>query len=200
MSVLVGRKAPNFVASAVMPDNSINDRFDLQQYLGGKIGVLFFYPLNFTFVCPSEIIAFNKRLEEFESKNVKVVSVSIDSPFSHIAYKNTPIEKGGIGNVQFPMVSDLTKHISQDYDVLHNNSVSYRGTFLIDQKFTVRHQSINDLQLGRSIEEVLRMVDALQHHQKYGEVCPANWNSQKKGMKPTKEGVATYLSENAENL
>lgn len=195
MSVLVGSLAPDFTASAVMPDNSINASFNLKEHLKGKIGVLFFYPLNFTFVCPSEIIEFNNYLEQFKAEGAELIAVSVDSQFSHIAYKNTDIKDGGIGQVKFPMVADLSKQIAKDYDVLANNSVAYRGTFLIDQDFKVRHQVVNDLPLGRNIEEALRMVRALKFHQENGEVCPANWNQGKKGMKPTKEGVSHYLSE-----
>lgn len=200
MSVLVGKKAPNFTATTVMADNEINEKFNLQEYLNGEIGVLFFYPLDFTFVCPSEIIAFNNRLEEFNSRNAKVVGVSVDSQFSHVAWKNTPINNGGIGQVQYPLVADLTKNIARDYDVLTDESVALRGTFLIDQDFVVRHQVVNDLPLGRSIEEALRMVDSLKFFQENGEVCPAGWNKGKKGMKADSKGVAEYLSGNAESL
>lgn len=196
MPVLVGKTAPDFTASAVMPDNSINANFNLKSYLNGKIGVLFFYPLNFTFVCPSEIITFNNKLEEFRSRGAEVIGVSVDSQFSHLAYKGLPVNEGGIGNVQFPLVADLTKQISTDYDVLANGSVAFRGTFLIDQNFTVRHQVINDLPLGRNIDEALRMVDALIFNQKNGEVCPANWNKGKEGMKPSADGVKSYLASN----
>lgn len=194
MSVLVGKIAPDFTASAVMPDNTINPSFNLKSYLNGKIGVLFFYPLNFTFVCPSEIITFNNKLEEFQKRGAEVIGVSVDSQFSHLAYKGLQVQEGGIGNVQFPLVADLTKEISTNYDVLANGSVAFRGTFLIDQKFTVRHQVINDLPLGRNIDEALRMVDALIFNQQHGEVCPANWNKGEEGMKPSAAGVKSYLS------
>lgn len=200
MSVLVGKKAPNFTASAVMANNEINENFNLQEYLDNQIGVLFFYPLDFTFVCPSEIIAFHNRIEEFNSRNTKVIGVSVDSHFSHLAWKNTKINDGGIGQVQYPLVADLTKNIARDYDVLTNESVALRGTFLIDQDFTVRHQIVNDLPLGRSIEEALRMVDSLIFFQQNGEVCPAGWNKGKEGMKPDSTGVASYLEKNAEAL
>ena len=193
MSILVTKAAPDFTATAVMPDNSINPSFNLKSYLHGKIGVLFFYPLDFTFVCPSEILEFNQNLQEFQDEGAELIAVSVDSQFSHIAYKNTSISDGGIGKVQFPMVSDLTKQISRDYDVLINEAVSLRGTFLIDQNFVVRHQLVNDLPLGRNIEEALRMVKALKFHQQNGEVCPANWNKGKKGMVPSEKGVAEYL-------
>ncbi len=200
MSVLVGKKAPNFTANAVMADNEINENFNLQEYLNGQIGILFFYPLDFTFVCPSEIIAFHNRIEEFNSRNTKVVGVSVDSHFSHLAWKNTKINDGGIGQVQYPLVADLTKNIARDYDVLTNESVALRGTFLIDQDFTIRHQIVNDLPLGRNIEEAIRIVDSLIFFQENGEVCPAGWNKGKEGMKPDSKGVASYLEKNAEAL
>ncbi len=200
MSVLVGKKAPDFTAKAVMANNEVNQNFTLSEYLKGKIGVLFFYPLDFTFVCPSEIIAFDNRLQEFKDRGAEVIGVSVDSHFSHIAWKNTEINKGGIGQIKYPLVADLTKNISRDYDVLVDDSVAFRGTFLIDQDGIVRHQVINDLPLGRSIEEALRMVDALKFHQEHGEVCPAGWNKGKKGMKADAKGVAEYLSENSKNL
>ncbi len=200
MSVLVGKQAPDFTAATVMPDNSINDKFNLKTYLKGKMGVLFFYPLDFTFVCPSEIIAFDNRLEEFKKRGAEVIAVSVDSHFTHLAWKQTPVEKGGIGNVQFPMVADLTKSIARDYDVLVNDAVAFRGTFLIDKNGVVRHQLVNDLPLGRNIDEAIRMVDALAFHEEHGEVCPAGWNKGKKGMKADAQGVASYLKENAEAL
>ena len=199
MAVLVGKTAPDFTAKAVLPNNTIAEKFNLTSELKGKIGVLFFYPLNFTFVCPSEIIAFNNKLKEFQDRNAVLIGVSVDSPYSHIAYKSTPTEKGGIGNVQFPLVSDLTKQIARDYDVLLNESIAYRGTFIIDTKGIVRHQVINDLPLGRNIDEALRIIDAIQYNEQHGEVCPANWNKGDEAMKPTAEGVAAYLSKHASN-
>ncbi len=200
MSVLVGKKAPDFTAAAVLANNEVDNKFNLSNYLKGKIGVLFFYPLDFTFVCPSEIISFNNKLQEFEERGAKVIGVSVDSHFSHIAWKNTAVNNGGIGQIKYPLVADLTKQISRDYDVLTGDSVAFRGTFLIDQNGIVRHQVINDLPLGRSIEEALRMVDALKFHQEHGEVCPAGWNKGKKGMKANANGVASYLAENADSL
>ncbi len=200
MSVLVGKQAPDFTATAVMGDNSFNENFNLKSHLNGKIGVLFFYPLDFTFVCPSEIIAFDKRLASFKEKGVEVISVSVDSHFTHFAWKETPVNKGGIGNVQFPMVADITKNISRDYDVLIDESVALRGTFLIDENFVVRHQLVNDLPLGRNIDEALRMVDTLIFHETHGEVCPAGWHKGDDGMKADKEGVAEYLGSHAEDL
>ena len=200
MSVLVGKTAPDFTAKAVMPDNEINESFNLTKYLDGHIGVLFFYPLDFTFVCPSEIIAFNNRLGEFSMRGAKVIGVSVDSHFSHLAWKNTPVSKGGIGNIQFPLVADITKSIARDYDVLISEAIALRGTFLIDTNGIVRHQLVNDLPLGRSLEEAIRMVDALIFYEENGEVCPAGWNKGEEGMKATPEGVADYLTSNADRL
>ncbi len=200
MSVLVGKRAPDFTASAVMPNNEIQDNFNLHNYIKGKIGVLFFYPLDFTFVCPSEIIAFSNRLEEFKKRNTEVIGVSVDSKFTHLAWKNTDVKHGGIGNIQYPLVSDLTKNIARDYDVLTGEAVALRGTFLIDQEGIVRHQLVNDLPLGRNIDETIRMVDSLKFFQEHGEVCPAGWNKGKKGMKADPKGVAEYLSSHSEEL
>ena len=200
MSVLVGKEAPDFTATAVMADNSIKADFNLKSHIKGKMGVLFFWPLDFTFVCPSEIIAFDNRIEEFKKRGAELIGVSVDSQFTHFAWKNTPVEKGGIGNIRFPMVADLTKSIARDYDVLLNNSIAFRGTFLIDKKGIVRHQVVNDLPLGRNVEETLRMIDALVFHEEHGEVCPANWKKGDAGMKATAEGVASYLKEKAKAL
>ncbi len=200
MSVLVTKSAPDFTAAAVMPDNTINEKFNLKSYLNGKPAILFFYPLDFTFVCPSEIIAFANRLDAFKSRGVEVIAISVDSHFSHLAWKNTPIEKGGIGNVQFPIVADLTKNIARDYDVLLNDAVALRGLFLIDKNGVVRHQVVNDLPLGRNADEAVRMIDALQFHEEHGEVCPAGWNKGQKGMKADANGVASYLAENSKAL
>jgi peroxiredoxin (alkyl hydroperoxide reductase subunit C) len=180
-----------------MPDNTINDKFSLED-LKGKYVVLFFYPLDFTFVCPTEIIGFDRQLAEFKERGVEVVGVSVDSQFSHLAWKNTPVDQGGIGNIQYPLVADLNKQISRDYGVLFEGAgVAFRGTFLIDKEGVVKHAVVNDLGLGRNIDEALRMVDALKHHEQYGEVCPANWNKGSDAMKPTADGVASYLSKHA---
>lgn len=199
MSVLVGKEAPDFTAQAVYADNSIKE-LNLKTHIKGKFGVLFFWPLDFTFVCPSEIIAFDNRVEEFKKRGVELIGVSVDSQYTHYAWKNTPVDKGGIGNIRFPMVADITKSIARDYDVLLNNSVAFRGTFLIDKKGVVRHQLINDLPLGRNVEETLRTIDALIFHEEHGEVCPANWKKGDKGMTATAEGVASYLKDNAKAL
>ena len=200
MAVLVGKKAPDFTATAVMPDNQMNESFTLSAHIKGKMGLLFFYPLDFTFVCPSEIIAFNHKLDEFKKLNTEVIAVSVDSAFTHLAYKNTPLNDGGIGEIGFPIVSDLTKQIARDYDVLHADAISYRGTFLIDKNGVIRHQIVNDLPLGRSVDEALRMVEALLHHEQYGEVCPANWKPGKAAIVPNKEGITDYLKKNSEAL
>jgi peroxiredoxin (alkyl hydroperoxide reductase subunit C) len=196
MSTLVTKAAPDFTAQTVMPDNTINEAFTLSA-LRGKYVVLFFYPLDFTFVCPSEIIAFDKKLAEFKARNVEVVGVSVDSQFSHFAWKNTEPKAGGIGNVQFPLVADLTKNISRDYGVLFDDAVALRGLFLIDKAGIVRHSVINDLPLGRNVDEALRMVDALQFFEENGEVCPANWHKGDDGMTPSADGVASYLETHA---
>ena len=189
---LVTKAAPDFTADAVMADNSFG-QVTLSSYQG-KYVYLLFYPLDFTFVCPSEILAFNKKLDEFKSRNCELLSISIDSKFTHLAWKNTKLEDGGIGNVQFPMVEDLTKQISRDYGILLGDKVALRGLFLIDPKGVVRHCVINDLPLGRSVDEALRMLDALQFTDTHGEVCPANWQQGDEAMKPTAEGVASYLA------
>jgi peroxiredoxin (alkyl hydroperoxide reductase subunit C) len=200
MSVLVGKQAPEFSATAVMADGSINDNFSLSDYKGKYI-VLFFYPLDFTFVCPTELIAFSHRIADFEAKGVQVIGCSIDSQFTHIAWRNTPVNEGGIGEVKYPLVADVKHEICQAYDVEFDAAgIAFRGSFLIDQAGTVRHQVVNDLPLGRNIDEMLRMVDALQFHEKYGEVCPAGWNQGDKGMIADGDGVASYLAEEAEKL
>lgn len=193
MSYLVTKEAPDFTAQAVMPDNSFAD-LKLSSYRG-KYVVLFFYPLDFTFVCPSEIIAFNKALDKFKAKNAEVIGVSVDSQFTHWAWKSTDPKDGGIGNIQYPLVADLNKNISHDYGVLIDESIALRGLFLIDKEGIIRHAVINDLPLGRNVDEALRMVDALQFTEKHGEVCPANWKAGDDAMKPTAEGVAEYLAE-----
>ena len=200
MSVLVGKMAPDFTAAAVMSNNEINDNFNLHNHIKGKIGLLFFYPLDFTFVCPSEIISFANHLKDFKERGAEVIAVSVDSKYTHLAWKNTEVKKGGIGEIQFPLVSDLTKSIARDYDVLFDEAVALRGTFLIDQQGIVRHQLINDLPLGRNVDEAIRMIDALKFFQENGEVCPAGWSKGKKGMKPNAKGVAEYLEHHSSKL
>ena len=195
MSSLVTKPAPDFTAKAVMPDNSFAD-LTLSSYQG-KYVVLFFYPLDFTFVCPSEIIAFDKALAKFKAKNTEVIGVSVDSHFTHLAWKNTPRNQGGIGPIQYPLVADLDKKISEKYGVLLDAGIALRGLFLIDKKGVVRHALVNDLPLGRSVDEALRLVDALQFHEKHGDVCPANWHAGEEAMKPSAKGVAEYLAKHA---
>ena len=200
MAVLVGKSAPDFTAVAVLGNNEFNETFNLKKHLTKKYGVVFFYPLDFTFVCPSEIIAFDHRLEEFTKRNVEVIGVSIDSHFSHLAWKNTPVNKGGIGQVRYPLVADIKHEICRAYDVEATEGVAYRGSFLIDRSGIVRHQVVNDLPLGRNIDEMLRMIDALQYNEEHGEVCPAGWQKGKAGMGASTEGVAKYLAEHAQSL
>jgi peroxiredoxin 2/4 len=207
MAVLVGKKAPLFEADAVINGGEFVEKFSLEQFIGKKHVVFFFYPLDFTFVCPTEIIAFQEKMEEFEKRNVAVVGCSVDSKFSHWAWLNTEKKDGGIKGVKFPLVSDLSKTISENFDVLageyeynedgemefDGDPVAYRGLFLIDKQGVVRHQVVNDLPLGRSISEAIRMVDALQFYEENGEVCPADWHQGEEGMVDNAEGVASYL-------
>jgi len=204
---LIGKKAPSFSAPAVINGGEIVENFNLDQFKGKKV-IFFFYPLDFTFVCPTEIIAFQEAYDEFEKRNTVVVGCSIDSQFSHWAWLNTPQDKGGIQGVKYPLVADLDKTISMNYDVLggeymideegkwsfEGEPVAYRGLFLIDEEGVIQHSLVNNLGLGRSVKEALRLVDALNHLQKYGEVCPANWEEGEEALKPTFEGVADYLS------
>ena len=201
MSVLVGRPAPDFTAAAVLGSGEIVDSFTLSEAIKGKKAVVFFYPLDFTFVCPSELIAFDKRYEEFTKRGVEVIGVSIDSQFSHNAWRNTPVNEGGIGPVKYTLVADTKHEICQAYDVEHPEAgVAFRGSFLIDKEGQVRHQVVNDLPLGRNIDEMLRMVDALDFHEEHGEVCPAGRTEGKAGMDASPAGVAKYLSEKSEEL
>lgn len=198
--MLVTKKAPDFTATAVLENGTIVEDFNLYENIGKKGAVLFFYPLDFTFVCPSEIIAFSHRVEEFKSRGISVIGVSVDSQFSHFAWRETPVDQGGIGRVQFPLVADLSKQIARDYDVLFGESVALRGSFLIDSDGTVRHAVINDLPLGRNIDEMIRMVDTMLFTNEHGEVCPAGWQKGDEGMKASTEGVADYLAKNSEKL
>lgn len=201
MGVLVGREAPDFTAAAVLGNGEIVDNFNFKEATAGKMAVVFFYPLDFTFVCPSELIAFDHRLKDFTDRGVEVIGVSIDSQFSHNAWRNTPVKDGGIGPVGYALVADVKHEICQAFDVEHPDAgVAFRGSFLIDQEGNVRHQVVNDLPLGRNIDEMLRMVDALKFHQEHGEVCPAGWNEGDKGMNASPDGVAKYLSEEADKL
>jgi peroxiredoxin (alkyl hydroperoxide reductase subunit C) len=199
MSVLVTQKAPKFEAPAVMPDGTLVEDFRLSD-LRGKYVLLFFWPLDFTFVCPTEIIAHDKRMDQFKERNVEVVGVSIDSQFTHFAWRNTSIDDGGIGPVKYPIVADIKHEITRAYGVEHPDGVALRASFLIDKEGIVQHQVVNNLPLGRNVDEMIRVVDALQFSEEYGEVCPAGWNKGESGMTPTAEGVADYLSKHSEEL
>jgi peroxiredoxin (alkyl hydroperoxide reductase subunit C) len=198
--MLVTKQAPDFNATAVLADGSIVEDFKLSENYGEKGTVLFFYPLDFTFVCPSEIIAFSHRIKEFKDRGINVIGVSVDSQFSHFAWRETPVNQGGIGRIDYPLVADLTKQISKDYDVLLDGGVALRGSFLIDADGTIRHAVINDLPLGRNIDEMLRMVDTMLFTNEHGEVCPAGWQKGDEGMKADTEGVAEYLAKHEEEL
>ncbi len=198
--MLVTKKAPDFTATTVLGNNEIIEEFNLYDNFGENGTVLYFYPLDFTFVCPSEIIAFDHRLEEFSSRGINVIGVSIDSQFSHFAWKNTPVNEGGIGQIKYPLVADLSKEISKSYDVLLDGGVALRGSFLIDKDGTVRHAVINDLPLGRNIDEMIRMVDTMLFTNEHGEVCPAGWSKGDEGMKADTAGVAEYLAKHENEL
>ena len=200
MTALVGKKAPDFTVPAVLSDGSIAEEYNFNSAISGKYGLLFFYPLDFTFVCPSELIALDHRIPHFREKGVEVVGVSIDSHFTHNAWRNTPVNEGGIGPVQYTLAADMRHDIARSYGVESEGGVAYRGAFLIDKAGVVRAQVVNDLPLGRNIDELLRMVDALQFHEQHGEVCPAGWTPGKEGMRASTEGVASYLKSNAESL
>lgn len=200
MSVLVGRTAPDFVAPAVLPNGSIRDDFTLSDYKGRYVA-LFFWPMDFTFVCPSEVIAHDHRVEQFRERGVELIGVSVDSAFTHYAWRSTPVGKGGIGLVGFPLVSDVKHEIVRAYGIEHPAAgVALRASFLIDKDGVVQHQVVNNLPLGREADELLRMVDALQHYEQHGEVCPAGWRKGKAGIEPTPEGVAEYLAEHGRQL
>jgi len=199
MAVLVGRPAPDFTATAVLGNNEIRE-ITLSSFTKGKYAVVFFWPFDFTFVCPTEIIAFDHRLEEFRKRGVEVIGVSIDSEHTHLAWKNTPVEKGGIGQVRYPLVADVRHLVCRAYDVESAGGMAFRGSFLIDRGGVVRHQVVNDLPLGRNIDEMIRMVDALQFTEEHGEVCPAGWSRGKAAMKDNAQGVASYLSAHAREL
>jgi len=200
MGVLVGKQAPDFTAAAVLANGEIVDSYSFSAATKGKKAVVFFYPLDFTFVCPSELLAFDHRVEEFKKRNVEVIGVSIDSQFSHNAWRNTAINDGGIGPVKYTLVADVKHEICRAYDVEADEGVAYRGSFLIDEDGLVRHQVVNDLPLGRNVDEMLRMVDALAFHQAHGEVCPAGWKDGDAGMDASPTGVAAYLSAHGDKL
>lgn len=199
--VLVGRKAPDFNCSAVSANGEFINNFNLQKTIKNKLGILVFYPLDFTFVCPSELIALHHRIPQFKQRNVEVIAISIDSIYTHNAWRNTPIQLGGIGKVDFTLIADLDHKICQAYGVEHPElGVALRAAFLIDKEGIIRHQGVNDLPLGRNIDELIRLVDALQHHEQYGEVCPAGWNKDRKAMVASTEGVTDYLAHHANEL
>lgn len=199
MYSLIQKTAPNFTADAVMPNGEFS-KISLSSFQDKKYVALFFYPLDFTFVCPSEIISFSNKSKEFESRNVQILGVSVDSKFSHHAWRKTPVDHGGIGEINFPLISDLTKEICRDYGVLIEDAIALRGTFLIDKSGIVRHATLNDLPLGRNVDETLRIIDALQHTEQHGEVCPAGWRKGDMAMKPSAAGVCAYLKENGKRL
>lgn len=201
MTVLVTQAAPNFKSAAVLANGEIKSDFQLSDFIHNQYAIVFFYPLDFTFVCPSELIALNNRMDEFKKRNTAVVGVSIDSAYTHLAWRKTSINEGGIGNLQYPLVADVNHSICQAYGIEHPTAhVALRGAFLIDKKGIVRAQIVNDLPLGRNIDELIRLVDALAFHETHGEVCPAGWNQGSTGIKPNPEGIAKFLSEEAEGL
>ncbi len=200
MSVLVGKKAPDFTVPAVLGNGKIVDSFTLSKAIKGKYGLVFFYPLDFTFVCPSELIALDHRMKDFKARGVEVIGVSIDSHFTHNAWRNTPVDKGGIGEVKYTLAADISHDICKAYDVESEGGVAFRGAFLIDKAGMVRSQIVNDLPLGRNMDELIRLIDALQFHEEHGEVCPAGWKKGDKGMDASPAGVAKYLAANADKL
>ena len=202
MTTTVGRKAPDFTASAVLANGNIVNDFNLHKAISEhQATILFFYPLDFTFVCPSELIALNNRIQEFEKRNAQLIAISIDSQFAHHAWRNTPVEQGGIGAVRYPMVADVNHHICQSFGVEHPTAhVALRAAFIIDKTGVVRSEIVNDLPLGRNVDEILRIIDALEFHEKHGEVCPAGWVKGKTAIKPTKEGIAKFLAAESNQL
>lgn len=200
MSTLVTKPAPDFTCAAVLADGSIADAFTLSQAIKGRYGLLFFYPLDFTFVCPSELIALDRRIDAFRERGVEVIAVSIDSQFTHHAWRSTPVDKGGIGPVRYPIAADVKHDICRAYGVEHGDGVALRAAFVIDRQGVVRSAIINDLPLGRDMDELLRVVDALQFHEAHGEVCPAGWRKGEPGMKADTAGVAAYLAEHSSRL
>lgn len=200
MSVLVTKNAPDFTASAVLADGTIVDDFNLKSHIQGKYAIVFFYPLDFTFVCPSEILAFDHRIEQFKALETEVIGISIDSQFTHNAWRNTSVNEGGLGPVKFPLVADIGGSIMSAYGIVHPDNIALRGAFLIDLNGIVRHQVVNDLPLGRNVDELVRMVEALQFHESHGEVCPAGWRKGDEGMADTPDGVADYLSKHSDDL
>ncbi|UWI83257.1 peroxiredoxin [Wolbachia endosymbiont of Howardula sp.] len=197
---LVTKSAIDFLAPAVLPDGKIIENFCLREYIKDKYAILLFYPLNFTFVCPTELIALNNRISEFAQRDVEVIGISVDSQFSHLKWQETPVNEGGIGKISYSLISDITKSISRNYGVLYNDAIALRATFIIDTKFMIRHQSINDLPIGRNIDEMIRLIDALIFHTQYGEVCPAGWNRGQPAIQPSNAGISDYLNSHCEEL
>jgi peroxiredoxin (alkyl hydroperoxide reductase subunit C) len=201
MSILVGRQAPDFTTSAVLASGEIKDQFNFAKETQGKCSVVFFYPLDFTFVCPSELIALDKRIDAFKERNTEVIAVSVDSQFTHLAYRNTPVKQGGIGPVRYTLAADVAHTICQAYGVEHPEAgVAFRGAFIMDKQGVVRAQIVNDLPIGRNVDELLRLIDAIQFHEEHGEVCPAGWQKGDKGMTASPSGVADYLASHSEQL
>lgn len=201
MSILVGKKAPDFTAAAVLANGEITNEYNLYNEIQDQYAIVFFYPLDFTFVCPSELIALDNRIEEFKKRNTVVIGISIDSQFTHNAWRNTPVANGGIGPIGYPLIADVNHQIGHNYGVIHPHAhVALRGAFIIDKQQIVRSQIINDLPLGRNVDELIRLIDAITFHEKHGEVCPANWTQGKTGIKPTTEGIAKYLKDEADSL
>ncbi|OGO95523.1 MAG: alkyl hydroperoxide reductase [Coxiella sp. RIFCSPHIGHO2_12_FULL_44_14] len=201
MSTLISREALDFTVPAVLANGTIVDNFNLYEAICDKYGLIFFYPLDFTFVCPSELIALDHAIDQFKQRNVEVIAVSIDSQFTHNAWRKMPVNQGGIGPVRYTLAADINHHICRSYGVEHPRAgVALRGTFIIDKQRRVRSQIVNDLPLGRNIHEILRIIDALQFTETHGEVCPANWQKGDVGMQASPDGVARYLAENAAHL
>ncbi len=201
MTILVGKVAPDFIVPAVMPDGDIVESLNFSKHIAGKYALLFFYPLDFTFVCPTELVALNKRMEIFENKKIEVLAVSVDSVHTHNAWRNTEINQGGIGKIKYTLLSDVKHTVCRDYGVEHPEAgVAFRGAFMIDKTGVIRSQIVNDLPIGRSIDEVLRVFDAMQFHDEFGDVCPAGWQKGDEGMQENAKGVATYLDRNSERL
>ena len=199
--ILVGKQAPDFTTAAILANGQIINNFNLYKCIKNQYALLFFYALDFTFVCPSELIALNKRINQFKQRNVEVIGISVDSEYTHNAWRNTKLEDGGIGKINYTLVSDLNHFICQAYGIEHPSlGIALRGAFIIDKNQIVRHQTVNDLPLGRNIDELVRIIDALQFHEQHGEVCPAGWNKGAKGMLPTPEGVAHYLKDHEKVL
>jgi len=201
MYTLVGQRAPDFTTAAVLGGGEIVDEFNLQRTISGKYGLLFFYPLDFTFVCPSELIALQNKMDRFKELNIEVMGVSVDSQFTHNAWRNTSPNDGGIGDIDFTLLADVSHNICKTYCVEHPEAkVALRAAFMIDKQGIIRSQIVNDLPIGRNIDEIIRIFEAMQFHEQHGEVCPANWREGNSGMEPTKQGVAAYLTENADRL